>query len=134
MSCSCEWLCETTGERTSDMVGGGETQPAGDIERLAGPHQLAGQAREEPLQGPAAALQQAVRVPALRQPLAGGRRLGEAVSLQERDAVEVVGQDPGRQHPGQAAADDHGVTATRDGEVTRSVAMMSRAHTILLIP
>lgn len=23
MSCSCEWLCETTGERTSDTVGGG---------------------------------------------------------------------------------------------------------------
>ena len=51
-------------------------------------------------------------MPALRQPLAGGRGLGEAVSLQQRDAVEVVGQDPGRQHPGQAPADDHGVTAT----------------------
>ena len=95
-------------------MGGGLAQPAGDRERLAGPHQLAGQAREEPLQGLAAALQQAVRVPALWQPLAGGRRLGEAVSLQQRDAFEVVGQDAGDQHPGQAAADDHGVTATRD--------------------
>jgi hypothetical protein len=107
----------------------------GKVQRLrAGPHQLAGQAREEPLHDSVAAFQQDVRVPALRRPLPGGRGLGEAVALQQRDAVEVVGQDPGRKQPGQAAADDHGVMATRNGQATRSVKMMSRAHTILLIP
>ena len=107
---------EVAGKPDVPAVGAHPGDIPGRVQRLrAGPHQLPGQAREEPLQGPAAALQQDVRVPALRQPLAGGRGLREAVALQQRDVVEVVGQDPGRQHPGQAAADDHGVTATGGG-------------------
>ena len=101
----------------------------GRVQRLgAGPHQLPGQSREEPLHDSAAAFQQAVHVPALGQPLPGGRGLGEAVSLQQRDDVEVVGQDPGRQHPGQAPADDHGVTATRQCHATRYVESFSRTQ------
>src|SRR5262249_17029658 len=72
---------------------------------------------------------------ALRQPLAGGRGFREAVALEERDAFEVIGQDAGRQHPGQAAADDHGVMAPRDSGETRRAAMRSSiqcSHTILL--
>jgi hypothetical protein len=56
------------------------------------------------------------------------------VLVGKRGAVGVVGQDPGRQQPGQAPADDHGVTATRDGQGTGYIEMTSRAHTILLIP
>jgi hypothetical protein len=56
------------------------------------------------------------------------------VLVEKRSAVGVVGQDPGRQQPGQAPADGHGVTATRDGQATGYVEMTSRAHTILLIP
>ena len=56
------------------------------------------------------------------------------VLVEKRSAVGVVGQDPGRQQPGQAPADDHGVTATGDSQETRCAEMMSREHTILLAP
>ena len=51
-----------------------------------------------------------------------------------RDDVEVAGQDPGRQHPGQAPADDHGVTAPGGGRETYPGELTARAHTILLTP
>ena len=106
---------EVAGAPDVPAVGAQRRDISGPVHQLrAGLHQLVGQAREQPLHDPAAALQQAVSVPTLRQPLASGRCLGEVIALQQRDIVEMAGQHPGRQHPGQAAADDHGVTATRD--------------------
>jgi hypothetical protein len=64
------------GEPDVPAVGVHPGDIAGKVQRLrAGPHQLPGQAREEPLQGPAAAFQHNMHMPALRQPLAGGRGL-----------------------------------------------------------
>jgi hypothetical protein len=87
-------------------------QVAGIVEQQRpGQQEIRCQAGEEPLQGHPAPFQQDVDVPGLRQSLAVGRRLGEVVALQQGDLLEVVGQDAGRQHPGHAAPDDHGVAA-----------------------
>src|SRR5581483_11429687 len=43
--------------------------------------------------------------------LANLRPLREAISIQDRDLIEVVAQDAGRQQPGHASADDDGVFA-----------------------
>ena len=124
---------EITGEPDVPTVRAHPRDILGRVHRnRAGPHQLAGQAREEPLYNSAAASQQDVGVPALRQPLTRGRGLGEVVALQQRDVVEMVGQHAGRQHPGQAASDGHSVAATTDSEAIRRVDGISRVHTILL--
>ena len=69
---------EVAGAPDVPAVGAQPRDIPGRVHQLrAGLHQLVGQAREEPLHDPAAALQQAVSVPALRQPLAAGRGLGE---------------------------------------------------------
>ena len=57
-------------------TGGGQPgEVAGKVHEFrAGPHQLSGEARKEPLYDSTAAFQQHMRVPALRQPLPSGRR------------------------------------------------------------
>ena len=82
---------EVAGKPDIPTVGVQPGDIAGRVERgRAGPHQLPGQARQQPLHPSAAAFQQGVHVAALRQSFTGGRGLGEAVSLHQRDAVEVV--------------------------------------------
>ena len=68
----------------------------------------------------------------LRQSLAVGRRVGEVVALQQGDQLEVVGQDAGRQHPGHASPDDHGVAAG-EGLGRWIGGTERRVHLILLV-
>ena len=108
-------------------------QVAGVVEQQRpGRQEIRRQAGEEPLQDHPAPFQQDVNVAGLRQSLAVGRRLGEVVALQQGDLLEVVGQDAGRQHPGHAAPDDHGVAAG-EGLGCWIGGTERRVHLILLV-
>ena len=108
-------------------------QVAGVVEQQRpGRQEVRRQAGEEPLQDHPAPFQQDVNVAGLRQSLAVGRRLGEVVALQQCDLLEVVGQDAGRQHPGHATSDDHGVAAG-EGLGRWIGGTERRVHLILLV-
>ena len=63
--------------------------------------------------GPGAAGQQGVGVPALGDATAGAGRGGQLVALEDGDLLEVIGQRAGGGEAGDPGADDDGVAAER---------------------
>lgn len=96
---------------------GGQPQDVGGYADLLGTgrHERLLQAGEETFGDLQPAGPQHVQVAGLRYAGAEGRVGGEAVALDEGDAIEVVGEDAGGEQPGDAAADDDGVVALHRG-------------------
>ena len=75
-------------------------------------HELVADAGEVVGDDALALLEQDVDVTRLRNALSRRGAVREAIALDEQHDVEVVGQDPGREKPGEASA-DHDCTAAR---------------------
>jgi hypothetical protein len=75
-------------------------------DRAAG-DQSVGQTRQQPFHRPAAADQQAMRMPALRNPAPSTAGVtGRLIPLDDHHLVEVTGQHTSAEQPGQTATED----------------------------
>ncbi len=79
----------------------------------AGPDQILHEPGEKVPQDQFPRSHQPMRVPALRHPLAGIRAIRQVVTVQDRDLIEPVRQDPRGQQPSHAGADHHRAPAGR---------------------
>ena len=77
-------------------------------------HQFVADARKELLDRQPAAREQNMQMTGLRQALARHRRLGKAVALDQRHALEMIRQHAAGEQPGDAAADDDGMRISPD--------------------
>jgi len=79
----------------------------------AGGHHVVEQTGEQRLELVGAPRHQDVDMPILRHRLTMGRPVGQPISVVDGDAVEEVGENPGRAQAGDAGADDDGMVSFR---------------------
>lgn len=106
--------------RDREVAGAGFREPSGDT-------------RQEFLDRPGTAGPQGVRVLGLGQVLAALGALGQGVPLDDRDDVRELGQGAGREHAGEAAAEDDGGSQgpCYGRSFTQGVALMWLARSLL---
>src|SRR5580704_10476166 len=97
----------------------GQLERSIEVEAAALAHRIF-EPREQRAQLAPPAVEQGVRMPALRHALAMRGALGQLIALDQRDALEMIGQHARHAHPADATADNYNMLRSHLYVVRRS--------------